>query len=274
MKPIVVFTDFSATAQKAVDAARQMAAQYKSEIYLIHIAHHGVDISDVDAELRLIDCISSPTLKPYARGHRLIHTDNFVNINNVLESLNAGIVFIGSKGYNKTSELFFGSTTQRIVSNVRIPVVVIKDKVEEFKLDTLVFASKFYIEDEKGFTRIMDIVREAGSNVHLLKIITKSHFELSSVTYKNMDAFARSIGLENYSKNIYNHEHVEEGIIEYIRHQDADALVIGVKENKTTFSQMIFGTDINDITNHVKRPVISVLIPHVARKTTRILFPE
>jgi len=150
----------------------------------------------------------------------------FEGIKKYAEKINADLIIMGSKGHSEFEEIMIGSNTEKIVRSSKIPVIVIKKDIKKFKLKNLVFASNFKKENKEVFRKFLDFANAFGSKVHLLKINTPSHFEITRNSIQKVKDFIKDFHLPKHSINIYNDTSVEEGIVNFSREKKADLIAL------------------------------------------------
>ena len=161
MKKIIVPTDFSECAENEIRVAAQIAKKQKdSEIHLVHFYERPVSgytlQFEVDNErLRELKEEIKQTMhelseRDYMHG---VHTiSHYVPDEDVTELPkldivpDADLIVMGSHGISGMKELFIDSNTQKVVQLSDVPVLVIKEQIDDFSMKNFVFASNFYSE--------------------------------------------------------------------------------------------------------------------------------
>ena len=141
IKHIVVGTDFSETAERAVDAAVNLAAQVGAVVSLVHAYElpmysfpDGVVVSTPDAANRI-------TTDALARLEKAVEQrkDSGISIKSVLrmgapwdelngfaEEENADVIVVGTHGRRGFSRVMLGSAAERLVRTAVRPLLVIR----------------------------------------------------------------------------------------------------------------------------------------------------
>ena len=140
MKKLLVLTDFSSPANKALDFALQVAKQAKAEIYLVHCC----DLLDTTFKDRL-------TLKKeYNKGllnkaneklsdlKRSIEDTEEIKVNTIIyngsptdciiqaeEEIGVDFIIMGTRGETELTESMFGSTTGNLIEKTKDPLIVV-----------------------------------------------------------------------------------------------------------------------------------------------------
>jgi len=166
---------------------------------------------------------------------------------------------MGSHGSSGFKEMFIGSNTEKVVRTSDIPVLVIKNDHEDFKIKDFVFATDFSEECRKPFMEAQKFAKAMGAHMHLLLINTPSGFKTTAEARDIMENFVRGTAAENYSLNIYNDTTVEKGILNFTK--DIQAQLIGMSTHgRKGLSHFFNGSISEDMVNHANMPVITFKI--------------
>lgn len=272
MKKIVVPTDFSDCALNALRAAADIARRNDCSITLVHVYERPVyGFVDIAVDNEANRKIRTGIDKEMEKLAKLDFTDGIdikvlilsdIEIWEMLKNdsvKEADLLVIGSHGCRGWREHLIGSNTEKVVRLAECPVLVIKEKYDQFDVKDIVFVSNFYGETEAVFTKIKKFTNLFHSKIHLLKVITPNQFETTAYSTKVMESFAKKFSLENYTVNIYNDKNVEDGILNFSDTVNADLIAMET-HGWTGFRHLINGSLTEDVVNHVTRPVLSVKI--------------
>ena len=138
-----------------------------------------------------------------------------------------------------------------------MPVLVIKQHVEDFEVRDVVFASNFSTQDVEKFESFLPLLELFDPKVHLLKVNTPRAFERSEDGHKAIDRFLQRHELRKFTATIYNDLSIEEGILNFAKGIDADLIAMAT-HGRTGFFQVVNGSLTEDIVNHTNFPVLSV----------------
>lgn len=275
MKRILVPTDFSDHAEYALRVAAQIARENNSEIVLLHmleLPHQASDavgsghdipeimffknkvISNLE-ELMDVDYLEGITVSEIIQFEKA-----FEGILAVSKTNNIDFIVMGSHGSGGFQEMFIGSNTEKVVRFSDVPVLVIKNKMDNFKADNFVFASDFSQEIKKPFKQLLDIASLFNSKLNLVMINTPSSFKPTHVAEKIMNDFIKEFNYPNYSLHIYNDVNVEKGILNFANSVQADLIGMCTHGRRTGFAHFFNGSVSEDLVNHAIRPVITFKI--------------
>jgi nucleotide-binding universal stress UspA family protein len=288
MHRILVPTDFSECAEMAVEAAASIARKTNSRLYLMHIVHIPSYESNTSLEsfqdfaegifiMKLVKKKFAELLaKPFLSDVNVIE---LIQFDSVYESISKqakdneiDLIVMGSHGTSGAKELLIGSNTERIIRTSVIPVLTIKSRHQDFNPQNIIFASNFYGESDKNFSRIHAIANIFGAKIHLLKVNTPNNFETTRYSEQLIAEFAKRTGIQNYTSNIYNDEKVEDGIHHFSERVNADLIAMET-HGRTGIAHLLTGSITEGVANHSKLPVLSVKIEKEVR-SREVIFPD
>lgn len=271
LKKILVPTDFSSQAENALKVAADMAKRNDSEIYLLHMLE--LPLQQVDAMSSFSDLPEAMYFMKLAHKHfEDIMGKDFLNgitvhetvkfhdtLKGIIEACNEfeiDIVVMGSHGASGIKELFIGSNTEKVVRASDVPVLVIKNEHDIFKVNDFVYASSFTEENRNPFKKAVAFANHFNSRMHLLVVNTINTFYTTAEAEGLMQNFVAQTTPQNYTLNIYNDETIEKGILNFAKIINAD--LIGMSTHgRQGLAHFFNGSISEDLVNHAKRPVIT-----------------
>ena len=155
--------------------------------------------------------------------------------------------------------MFVGSNTEKVVRTSKTPVLVIKNRHQDFNIKDFVFATDFSEEGRGALRKAQNFAKMVGAKMHLLFVNTPADFKTSSHAQTIMENFVRGMGVENYSLNIYNDTSVEKGILNFAKQINAQLIGMGTHGRKG-ISHFFNGSISEDMVNHANMPVITFKI--------------
>lgn len=274
MKRILVPTDFSLNADYALRVAAQIAKQNDSEIILLHMLELPHQAGDALGSGHQIPEIMLYKNKAISNLEDLMDVDYLEGINvseiiqfekafegilNVIKKNSIDLVVMGSHGTSGFQEMLIGSNTEKVVRFSEVPVLVIKNKVDNFNARSFVFASDFSDEIKKPFAQLVAFAGSFDANLNLVMINTPNSFKPTHVAEKIMKDFMIDFNYPKFSMHIYNDVNVEKGILNFSNSVNAD--LIGMcTHGRTGFAHFFNGSISEDLVNHAVRPVITFKI--------------
>ncbi|SDG63832.1 universal stress protein [Psychroflexus sediminis] len=278
MKRILVPTDFSQQANKALKVAAQIARRYDCEIFLVHLLDLPLQLIDPMNEgvggdlpeslffMKLAHKKFSETfdeMKYYLEGikvHETVEFDEaFDGIISIAKKHKCDLIVMGSNGSDGLQEIFIGSNTEKVVRFSQIPVLVIKEELPVFKIDTFIFVSNLSTSSRKAFREALNFSELLGVELQLVYINTPHKFKTTAELDTLFNDFTKNIEFNPSQFHIYNDATIELGIRNFAFKVSADLVGIGTHGRKG-ISHFMSGSLAEDVINHMKKPIITFKI--------------
>lgn len=274
MKKILVPTDFSDHAYYALKVASQIAKKNGGEIILLHMLElphqagdaigSGHDLPEImlfknSAINKLEDLMDDDSLDGLKVSEIIQFELAFDGILKVSKKNDIDLIVMGSHGASGFKEMFIGSNAEKVVRNSEVPVLIIKKDAGEFNVDKFVFASDFTDEIKKPFAKAVEFANKFGAELELAMINTPSSFKPTHVAEEIMKNFVAGFSVNKYSINIYNDVNVENGILNFANHINADLIGVSTHGRKG-IAHFFNGSISEDLVNHSLRPVVTFKI--------------
>jgi nucleotide-binding universal stress UspA family protein len=274
MKKILVPTDFSEYAYYALKVAAQIAKKNDGEIILLHmleLPHQAGDAIGIGHDIpeimlfknaainRLEDLMNDECLDSLKVSQVIQFELAFDGIMDISKKNDVDLIVMGSHGASGFKEMFIGSNAEKVVRFSDIPVLVLKRDEGIFNVDHFVFASDFSDEVRKPFQKVVEFANKFNAELHLVMINTPSSFKPTHIANEIMSNFVSNYSINKFSTYIYNDTNVENGILNFANHVDAD--LIGMSTHgRRGLSHFFNGSISEDLVNHALRPVITFKI--------------
>ena len=274
MKKILVPTDFSEYAYYALKVAAQIAKKNDGEIILLHMLElphqagdaigSGHDIPEImlfkNAAINKLEDLMNDECLDGLKVSEIIQFElAFNGIMDISKKNDVDLIVMGSHGASGFKEMFIGSNAEKVVRFSDIPVLVLKREEEIFNVNHFVFASDFSEEVRKPFQKVVEFANKFNAELHLVMINTPSSFKPTHIANEIMSNFVSNYSINKFSTYIYNDTNVENGILNFANHVDAD--LIGMSTHgRRGLSHFFNGSISEDLVNHALRPVITFKI--------------
>jgi nucleotide-binding universal stress UspA family protein len=262
IKTIVVPFDFSDCATHALEVAARIAHLTDASIYVVHLYEQTDSTAEAMRKRRELDeRLGQVKDYPFLQG---LHLRKFIlrqlSLTEIFKNpriAEVDLIVMGSHGAQGFRRGIVGSNTQRIVRLAPMPVLVIKQRIEDLVIQDVVFASNFTRDDLEKFDAFKPFFELFDPKIHLLKVNTPQKFERSDDTNRAIDRFLQRHELRKFTATIYNDLSIEEGILNFARDIDADLIAMAT-HGRTGFFHVVNGSLTEDIVNHTNYPVLSV----------------
>jgi len=274
MKKIIVPIDFSEHSEFALKTAAKLAKKNDAEIYALHmlelsdaILTHTSDSVHPEALffLKLAEKKFSNFLdKDYLKDIKIIpivkHYKVFSEVNDVAQKHNVDLIIMGSHGASGIKELLIGSNTERVVRNANIPVLVVKNNLNEVDFEDVVFACDFSDASIKAYLNASNLFDKMGAKMHLVYVnLPNDRFKSSlEIEHLVVNFFNKADGNLDKMKAVHyvSDYTVEDGILNFSIKMGADLIAVPTHGRKG-LSHFFQGSIGEDVANHSTLPVIT-----------------
>ncbi|MFK5959197.1 MAG: universal stress protein [Lutibacter sp.] len=273
MKNILVPIDFSVQAKYAAKVASDIARLTNSKLFLLHMLELPTGVVDPSnygnsnntpttllflkrAHEKFEDFKKLPFFEGVEVADSVQFHKAYDGIIDESKKQNIDLIVMGSRGTSGLEEMLVGSNTEKVVRNSKIPVLVIKQEIDKFKIENIVFASNFEQKSKVAFQKILDFTLLFNAKLHLLKINTIHNFETTKDSSDAIRNFINEFDLGDYTLNIYNDDSVEAGILNFSDVIDADIILLNTS-GRRGLAHLFTGSIGEDLANHAKLPVIT-----------------
>lgn len=277
MKQILVPTDFSPESINACKVAASIAKKNKSEVTLLHLfdaPNQTVDqfsSGGTSTGAQAIQYMKGVTKKfndlmdePFFKGitiYEAVRSNKaYQGIIDESVKIKADLIVMGSQGVSGLEEMLVGSNTEKVVRHSKVPVLAVKQNVdEEFNVENIVFASDFGKESKATYPSVIEYAKIFNAKLHLLFINTASGFKPTNAIKESMQTFIDGNDYKNQTVNIYSDKTIEEGILHFSAEINAD--IIAINTHKRSGLMQLFSSNLGeDLVNHALRPVLTFKI--------------
>lgn len=277
MKKIIVPIDFSEHSEFALKIAAKLAKKNKAEVFALHmlelsdaILTHSSDSQRPEALffLKLAEKKFTEFLdKDYLKGVKVTpivkHFKVFSEVNEVAEKHQADLIIMGSHGASGVKELLIGSNTERVVRNANIPVLVVKNDLNEINFEVVAFACDFSEDSIKPYLNASKLFKAMGSKMYLIYVnLPNDRFKSSMEMERHVVNFFTKAdrNLDRMKDVHYVADYtVEEGILNFSNKIGADLIAVPTHGRKG-LAHFFQGSIGEDVANHSTLPVITFKI--------------
>ncbi len=278
MKKILVPTDFSPNADRAIDYAVQIAKLNEATIYLIHACEHldPLYLESVFPKGEYNKAITDEAFNNLEILRRSIEETEQVLVNTQLysgsihdtilvaaEEHNVDIIVMGTLGISGLKEKIFGSKTASVIGNSKIPVLAIPLEYDWSPPKKFLLAIKNFDEVADILHPVFDLARVFKAEV-LITVFTDDTIT-EAINYQVEDKEVKLAGeklREKYSDLIIKTEHLvgrhfDDVVNEYVEKNKIDLLAM------TTHKRSLLGSIFNHsitrkMSYHSKVPILAI----------------
>lgn len=256
---ILVTWDFTEKSEYALEHATRAAKNLECGITLMHIAKKDSEIKPLTEKLQGV--INQRFADRNPKPEALVKTGNIFNtIGETAEEIGAKLVFMGTHGI-KGSQKFFGSWALKVISNTKVPFIVVQDKPSKENIyKDIVFPVNYRKENKESVAWVSYFSKNFGSKIH---VILAKHTD--SIFKKGIESNMVFL-TKNFTSNGVDFEMIKtEGekdfvkeIIDYSKKIDANAIFVMTTKDIGLSDYMMGAHEQYIIANNFQIPVICV----------------
>ncbi len=274
MKNILVPTDFSPTAEHAVQLALEIAKKENINVYLLHVLGFNFDSALELDKLFPESPFGKEALEHFMKGGYDKLTDyikepksNYDNIKKVVEigvpsdiiiekikELDIDLVVMGTHGATGMKEFFLGSNAEKVVRYADCPVITVKHKIQISEVKKIVFGSDLLELSDRVIEKLKELQSLFQAEVNIVRVNTPNNFERDIVLEPLKQNLLSKINLDNLTIQTYNDQTIENGLRHYAQQNEAQMIAIATHGRKG-FDYFVAGSIAEDITNHTTKMV-------------------
>ncbi len=267
MKTILVPFDFSSYSLAALQTAQRICSKNQGRIVVVTVIPSEIDwdLLSEDAKLNYPQLMEErqealEVLPGYIRSvaPAKAQIDQVVKIGvpyeqilRVADKVSADMIVIGSYGKGYVEGNFVGSNLQKVIRLARCPVLAVKSALDGNAFRKIAFATVFNAAGKVAFEKILPLTKLFKTSIHLLYINTPAHFKDSSQSDREMAEFGKGHEQFVIHRHVYNHQDVEQGIMEFCTKNGIQlvGIVSGERSNSSmymigTTETLIFKSDV------------------------------
>jgi nucleotide-binding universal stress UspA family protein len=225
-RPIIVPWDFSQVAENAFQHAVNISKSLNRDILLLHIVP---DIKEAEAKKSELEAAADKLGKEYGKKPHFDVVDGniFHGIGNTAKDLKAEMIIMGTHGM-KGAQKLFGSKALKVVVRSRIPFVIIQDKPEKEKIETILLPIDFKTENKEKANWIYYLARNFGSKFIILKSKSKDkgfrRKTLSNIRY--IESFLKGHDVAYEIVTAEGKQSFKKEIVTYAKKHEADLILV------------------------------------------------
>jgi nucleotide-binding universal stress UspA family protein len=261
MKSILVATDFSPSADNAMNYAAQLAQKLGAGVILLHVYQIPISMSDVPVLM-----VSSEELRNNADmglkksqemlQHKFsgveVQTESRLGdvvseISELCEKYQPLAVVVGKHGASGVERFLFGSTALSVIRASSTPVIAVPDSTSEFRLEKIALASdgsSLGAHEEV----IRNFVQSSRARLHIV------HVRENTSDKTSIDNILRDLNPEYV--NITGQDY-SDAISTYLHSNNIDMLIV-LPHRHNLMERLLFKTHTAELVKKIPFPVMTI----------------
>ena len=267
MRNMLIPVDFS---QHSLSAARTgcfIAKKCDATIHLIHVVKAPEDweiLSEAqqsrnteiknkitEAESEANEFSKLPIFENLTVIPRVFGGVPFKAILNYASTYKIDWIVIGAHGISESTQLFIGSTAQKVIRDASCPVLSVKKNFKPDSLNRILYASDFAENEvKKSMKAVLDFTECIHARLDFAFINTPAEFTDSFTIEKRIENFQGIINPKKHKLFIYNDFYKDQGILNLSKKIKTNILALAThnRKNKKNYQigiteTMLFKTD-------------------------------
>lgn len=267
MKIILVPTDFSDNAYKAISYACHMALKYKAKIILMN--SFEIPASSSKVMINFTDVLEEDSIKGLDKELEKIRQDDTFKsveiellssfgsitdaINKAERAYDIDLIVMGTAGASNISSRLFGSNTTNAIKNAKQPILVIPKESAYSEWKKITFASNVQnSHNDCPFKPLKELMTLSQSSLHILSVVEDSK---SLNKQKIEDRIAAKLQGVDYEVNIVENKNISDGILDFIHAHETDLLVL-IKKNYGFIEGLLHTSVTRQLALHSDKPIL------------------
>lgn len=264
MKKILTATDFSTTANKAIDYAIMVAKGQRTSVglKLLNVYHISEELAPIISEQHikklsrheLFDITLYKHLKDLPKN---IELEGVIRKGAIAQTIiqeaqedTADFIIIGRNGHSGIKDWFMGSTTTQIINKSETPIIVIPKNapVKPPKKIALAIDDRF-VPSHETLAPLYDMVDRFNTELLLF------HVEQEAAHSNTHKETAIKIARKGYQINLFkmDSQHTGDALIALAQQHQVDLLCV-IKHDYTAWERMVHKSTSTDVANNSPLP--------------------
>ncbi len=279
MKNILVPFDFSKTAIAAFNLAIDIAKKQKTMVNMLYVIVDPFAVQNKPTSTP--EHFSKTDVRKFLES---IKKESLANLKNIISksgctdlSINpfvefspsvykgilkftdrkkTGLIVMGTHGLNSFKTRVLGTNTEKVFRLSKIPVLIVKSKINNFNFKKIVFATDLEFSSKNVFNQAWKIINVYDAKIDILRINSNKDSIRSSYATGKMSSLTKNYN-GNFDFVVSDSTSVEEGISKYCDNNKVDLIVMGVHRKKG-FKRLFSDRVSEAITRLAIQPILTI----------------
>lgn len=244
MKKILVPTDFSENADNALNLVAQLAEKAEVQVTLLNVVNPE-QFYTTNSEGEFLDASSDENyrkhlmekaeekLKKVAEAYPSLNPSLKVESGKVIEIINQYVqkeeidsVVTGRHHTSIYEDMLFGSNAESIIRTIQCPVLNVRRRTENFKVERIAFATNLKDDLSNVVNQINDLQELFSAKINLVYINTPVDFYNTRRIMEMKEEFLQKYPIANHEFSIYDDFTIETGITHFAQDVKADIIAL------------------------------------------------
>jgi nucleotide-binding universal stress UspA family protein len=164
------------------------------------------------------------------------------------------LVVMGTRGAGGLKEYLIGSNTEKMVRLSPVPVLTVRKSFDLSQIKNILFPTNLHLDQVNLVTHIKEVQSFFSAKLHLLLVNTPYNMKRTIDETQMMEEYAKHYKLKDYTLNMRNDFHVEDGIINFAHEIKADMIAMGTHGHRG-LAHLFMGSVAEEVVNNVDCPI-------------------
>lgn len=274
MKNLLYATDFSENSIPAFHFATMLSERLKAKLHVLHVYDmKATFISTVSLtygkreeimykeQLEKLEDFCKKNYGSELPNYMILmvheHGISAVGILDKVESLNADLILLGTKGSNVIKDLIIGSTATSLINNSYIPVLAVPNEYKSKPIDKIIYATAFEEADILAVRRLVEFAEPFEAEIKLVHVSTKNEYAGEDQLAWFRDMLKQKVAYQNISCDLRFSDDVFNTLYNYFMEEDASIIAMLERESPGFFKGLWHKDTVKRMKLQLDRPLLS-----------------
>jgi nucleotide-binding universal stress UspA family protein len=271
MKTILVPTDFSASANTAVQYAAHLAAQIKSRVILFHCVPVQVAVAEVPAWYEPEQGLMEYYEYKLAKEAEQLRQENGYsfeveglcrkgslgqNLNDLIQEKEADLVVMGFKGASSWLDRLIGTVTSTFIKETVCPVLIVPAEVVAAVPRRVAYAADFEHPEQVFLTQLLEVTTPLQAQVSVVHVQNRPEADLAAEE-RALEDINRAFPGNTFAFAEVRQQDVAAGLEAFVSENQMDVLALASRDR--SFLEDLFHISVTDrLANHPAVPLLVI----------------
>ncbi|MCB9186383.1 MAG: universal stress protein [Flavobacteriales bacterium] len=269
---ILVPTDFSETANLAINHALDVAKRFNAEISLIHVlekgAYQGIFAPSRKTEFNELESAQARLQEDANRieeEHGINVTQEVVSgriyeeIVRAADEVGADMIVMGTHGASGWEEFFVGSNAFKVVTQSSCPVLSIQEQAKNPECLNIILPLDSTPETRQKVRYAVTMAKKFGSTIHIASLLTEDNEEIRYDFEKKVKQITEYLDREGIPHTVATlvGSNLATMTMNFAESKGGN-LIVMMTEQESNLTGFLMGPFAQQIVNHSRIPVLSI----------------
>lgn len=269
---IIVPTDYSENADKALIMAASIARQVDAQLLVIHAFHMPFTDEHMPPDMikELLEAQrlrAEADIKGYAEKHDADLKNTKVEFRAIMgfaseaiidlaHKFKADLIVLGTQGANSLEDRLFGTVTWNIIKKSDIPVIALPDVADPVQIHNIMVPFEGTEQDYQIIGYLIGFAEKYHATVHAVHFMQDSNNYNKSLIEKLQSGFRKEIEAEHLQLHFLAEKNITEGIKKFATRNNIDMIGM-VTHNHGLFSTIFHMSVTRNIALYSQIPLLA-----------------